>query len=396
MEKCIIAGIDLHDENMLLKTGVGKGPVELLNYSNDRDGRKAMLREFRKRRKACGASRVVFAYEASGAGFGLHDDIVEAGFECHVLAPNKMPRSQKQRRQRNDERDALMILEHLRGHLLAGNELHAVWIPDAATRDDREVVRARIDAAGKAAKLKSQMQNLLKRHDLRRPRGLGKGWTDKFIAWLHMISSDGSGPLGTGGRLALQAYLRQLAAMEQEVALLDDAVEQLAATERYRAQVHALVSEHKGVGTHVAMVFLSEMGDLTRFSNRRQVGAYLGLVPTSDESGQDNDHKGHITHQGSWRTSRALCQAAWARSRTDDREKRVYERIVKRNPKHKKIAVVALMRRLGISMWHTALPVQPDLERLRAEAETRTAGSRRRRPLTRGGGTTSARKRRTA
>ncbi|MEW6360416.1 MAG: transposase [Planctomycetota bacterium] len=45
----------------------------------------------------------------------------------------------------------------------------------------------------------------------------------------------------------------------------------------------------------------TEMGDLSRFENRRQVGSYLGLVPSSAESGEDSDRKGHITHQGSRR-----------------------------------------------------------------------------------------------
>ena len=38
-----------------------------------------------------------------------------------------------------------------------------------------------------------------------------------------------------------------------------------------------------------ALVFLTEMGDLARFANRRQIGAYLGLVPRSYESGAAGD-----------------------------------------------------------------------------------------------------------
>ena len=102
------------------------------------------------------------------------------------------------------------------------------------------------------------------------------------------------------------------------------------------------------------MVFLTELGDLNRFSNRRQLAAYLGLAPASFESGERNDRKGHITRQGPARVRKLLCQAAWARVRTDERTKATYERLVARNPKHKKIAVVACMRRLGIEMWHRA------------------------------------------
>lgn len=105
-----------------------------------------------------------------------------------------------------------------------------------------------------------------------------------------------------------------------------------------------------------AMVFLAEMGDLNRFNNRRQIGAYLGLAPSSHESGENDDRKGHITHQGSPRLRKVLCQATWARINSSKDE--AYNRIVARNKKKKKIAVVAVMRRLAVRMWHVALSEQ--------------------------------------
>jgi hypothetical protein len=42
----------------------------------------------------------------------------------------------------------------------------------------------------------------------------------------------------------------------------------------------------------------------------------------------------------------------------DVAEARVYNRILEKNPKHKKIAIVACMRRLGILMWHLAWDAQ--------------------------------------
>ena len=47
-----------------------------------------------------------------------------------------------------------------------------------------------------------------------------------------------------------------------------------------------------GVGVLTALVFLTELGDLSRFTNRRQLAAYLGLVPSSYETGKTNDRKG--------------------------------------------------------------------------------------------------------
>jgi transposase len=94
------------------------------------------------------------------------------------------------------------------------------------------------------------------------------------------------------------------------------------------------------------------VGDLRRFANRRQISAYLGLVPRSYESGDQQDRKGHITRQGPARVRRVLCQAAWSRIPEDRVDHAAYQRIVTKNPKHKKIAVVAMMRRLAVQMWH--------------------------------------------
>ena len=110
-----------------------------------------------------------------------------------------------------------------------------------------------------------------------------------------------------------------------------------------------------------AMVFLTELGDLRRFSNRRQVGSYLGLIPSSYETGQDDDHKGHITHQGPSRVRKVLCQAVWCRLRTVPLEREAYDRVAKRNPRHKKIAVVAQMRRLAVVLWHAGRAAQEAL-----------------------------------
>ena len=107
-----------------------------------------------------------------------------------------------------------------------------------------------------------------------------------------------------------------------------------------------------GVGVLTALVFLTELGDVARFANRRQVASYLGLSPTSNESGEATDRKGHITRQGSSRVRKVLCQATWSRVRNDPEEKVVYERIKAKNPKKKKVAVVAAMRRLAVRMWY--------------------------------------------
>lgn len=256
MRKVIMIGCDLHEESMVLKVAEDRQTPETRLVKNTASGRAAMIADLRRLGQAAGGARVVFAYEASGQGFGLYDQLTAARIECYVLAPTKIARSARRQREKTDEKDAEDLLELLRGHILAGNRLPTVWIPDAQTRDDRELVRMRLEVGEKITALKTQVQSLLKRYQL------------------------------------------------------------------------------------------------SRFVNRRQIAAYLGLAPSSNESGEQRDRKGHITHQGSHRVRKVLCQAAWSRVRRSEEEKAVYQRIKAKNPKKGKIAVVASMRRLAVRMWH--------------------------------------------
>ena len=354
MRKFIMIGCDLHEDSIVLRIAEDRKEPELKNWRNSAAGRKAMLADLQRRAKACGNAGIVFAYEASSQGFGLYDQLTDAGVEAYVVAPTRVPRSVRGEAEKRDERDALDLLELVRGHVLAGNRMPAVWIPDAQTRDDRELVRMRLSVGEKLTATKAEVQSLLKRCQLRRPSASGKGWTKAFRGWLRRMADGTAGSedaLDVGTRGALGSQLRQLEFLEEEEERLDKLVDVLAWSARYEARMREL-TKLGGVGVLTAIVFLTELGDLSRFANRRQIAAYLGLSPTSHESGRQNDRKGHITHQGSTRVRKVLCQAAWTRVRCHAGEKSVYERIVQRNPKKKKIAVVASMRRLAICMWH--------------------------------------------
>jgi transposase len=366
MDNTILVACDLHDKNMRIHNAVGRGPVKKQTVENDVNGRKALIAQLRQQAAQLGGARIVFAYEASGAGFGFYDELTAAGIEGHVLAPSNIARSPQHRRNKFDDRDTARILELLRGHVLGGNPLPDVWIPDLQTRDDREIVRARLDAQAKCSKLKAQIRALCKRNSVVRPQAAGKGWTTAYYAWLKLLAECAE-PLGLGARCALSSLLRQLEHQQHEVKMLDAEIEKLSKAERYAAAVLELNTVLKSKGLLIAMAFLTEMGDLTRFKNRRQVGAYLGVVPSANESGETDDRKGHITHQGPARVRYVLCQAVWNLVKHDTQEKIIYERIVKKNPKHKKIAVVASMRRLAVRLWHAGLRVKKTAQNKIAE-----------------------------
>ena len=318
MKEPIMVACDLHDRSMLLKAAQGRSAPIQRSVANTAAGRDKLVDQLREWSRVAGGAPVMFAYEASGLGFGLYDQLTAAGFRCHVLAPTKIARSPAHRRRKTDERDADRILELLRGHVLAGNPLPDVWIPDPQTRDDRELVRTRLDLAEKLTAVKTQVQGLLKRHGRARPADVGKGWTKKFRQWLRNLTRDKQ--VGAGQRGTLASLLRQLDFLEEEIGRVELELARLAHDPRYVRSLQEMM-KLKGVNVLTGLVILTELGDLRRFANRRQLGAYLGLTPCSQESGAASDRKGHITRQGSSRIRRVLCQATWvvfaARARTE-------------------------------------------------------------------------------
>jgi len=221
------------------------------------------------------------------------------------------------------------------------------------SREDRELTRSRQAVADKLAGLKTEVRTLLKRYGVEKPKGVGDRWGVGHRRWLERLVVPG-GVLGTYGAVCLGSLLAQIDALEQERKHLDEHVRALAKTARHAAAVKRM-QEVKGVGTLTALTFRLELGNPARFRNRREVGAYCGLVPTQPESGETTDRKGHITHQGPPRIRRVLCQATHVWVRFDPAARATYEWLLSRNPKkRKKIAIVAMMRRLAIRLWHLA------------------------------------------
>jgi transposase len=350
MENVIMIGCDLHDKNLVLKIAMNREASRLKVVANTAAERRRFIAELLADATKHSVEEILFGYEASGLGYSLHDELEASGIDCRVLAPTKMPQSHKQKSQKNDANDAEAILEHLRNYKLAGARLAEVRVPTAQQRADQEIVRAREDLTRKQTRLKAQIRGLLKRNGIAKPADAGSGWTVKWRVFLAQLSKKG---LSAGAQVALKTLLRQLQNVNEEIGVLDTELRKLAKTPRHCKQVKAL-TRLQGVGLVTALTFLTEIGDMTRFKNRRQVASYTGLSPSSRESGKITDRKGHITRQGPSRLRKALCQAAWSQVRSDPKEKECYEKLKAKNPGKTKIGLVAVMRRLVIKMWQVA------------------------------------------
>ena len=75
--------------------------------------------------------------------------------------------------------------------------------------------------------------------------------------------------------------------------------------------VVAAIQALRGVELPGVIIFITELGDLTRFDTPRTLMAYLGLPPSEYSSGEWR-RQGGITKAGNRHARRALVEGAWA------------------------------------------------------------------------------------
>jgi transposase len=161
------------------------------------------------------------------------------------------------------------------------------------------------------------------------------------MAWLKTIA----GELSRVDQLVLDANIRQIELLNQ----LIDEVELKIAEQAVESEDVKLLMTIPGVDYYTAMLFVSEIGDITRFSEAKKLISWLGLTPRVHQSGNTIYH-GRITKQGSPRVRWALVQAARIAVRCDEHFGEKYQRIKHRRGDGK--ATVAVAREMAVAMYH--------------------------------------------
>lgn len=344
MKQVTYAGLDVHKKSITAVFGPVRTNAESMKVTNNAKGWNRLAERLKER----GAQAV---YEASSCGFEVYDELTARGWSVVVVAPSRMAKPAKEKKNKTDLKDALELRSRLMAARETGATLPTVWVPPIVVREDRELVRRRLALGEKVSEVKAVILNLLQIHKVHDPEE--SNWTKAHLSWLRSLCG-GKSPLGGPVKRALESQLRELTFLLGEQARLQKEVEALAEEARHQAQAKEL-QKVEGVGTLTAMTFLTELGDVTRFRNRRQLANYLGLSPSSYESGEADDRKGHITRQGPPRIRKVLNQAAWSHVRWNPESNKRFGQLAARQGVKK--AIVAEMRRLGIKLWHRAVAV---------------------------------------
>jgi transposase len=266
-----------------------------LRYLGEIDASEESMRRFVKR-LASKYDRVHFCYEAGPTGYGLHRLITSLGYPCTVVAPSLIPRRPGDR-VTTSRRDAVALAK-----LLRAGELTAVWVPDESHEAMRDLVRARIAAVETLRVHRQQVSAFMLKHGRVYPRK--KAWTMRYLRRLQEQTFD-----HPAHQIVLQEMVEAVRLAKERVDRLEQTIVEFLPAWSLAPLVRALQSL-RGVDLIIAVTFVTEVGDVSRFESPRQLMAYLGLVPSERSTG-DTVRRGGITKAGNSRVRQMLVESTW-------------------------------------------------------------------------------------
>jgi len=296
MTKTTYIGLDVHAETIAVATADDGRHGEIRFYGtvvNTADG----IMRVAKRLSASGA-RLEFCYEAGPCGYGVHRLLKKLGHGCAVVAPAMIPRKPGDR-VKTDRRDAEML-----ARLWRAGELTPIWTPDEEHEAMRDLIRARKQAVDALKVAKQQLLSFLLRHGLR--YGGATRWSKRHWRWIDELRKFRY----PHQQLAFEEMKRAIRQIKARVDTLDQAIADTVQIWRFGPLVEALRAL-RGVDTTVAATLVAEIGDINRFTNPRQLMAWLGLVPSEHSSG-NTTRRGRITRTGNALARTMMVEASWS------------------------------------------------------------------------------------
>jgi transposase len=321
----MIIGVDYHPSDQYIAfvdTETGEYGERRLNHS-------AGEAEKFYRELAARGVRVRVGMEATGYSRWFERLLTELGIEVWIGDAAEI-RTKRVRKQKTDRNDAGLLLK-----LLLENNFPKIWVPGPENRDLRQLRWHRHRLVQMRTRIMNQLQALAMNEGQRRKKKL---WNEEGRARMEKL------PLATWASRRRQDLPELLDRMNPTIEELTRAAEQEA---KKRLEVLRLMT-HPGVGPLTALAFVLIIGTPERFKCGKQIGSYVGLIPSEDSSA-GHQRLGHITKQGSSLLRFLRGEAAQAAARCDADWRRRYMHLAMRRQRN--IAKVAMARRLAVRLY---------------------------------------------
>jgi transposase len=293
--------------------------------------------------------RILICYEAGYDGFWLARTLAKLGIECRVLDPASIQVNRRARRVKTDRIDVLALLRALIA--IDRGERHVcavVRVPSIEEEDARRSHRERQRLVRERTGHINRLKGLLFAQGI---RGIEPKLRLTRIDFAALKTAEG---------LPLPDRLRR--ELEREYARLNLIETQLREVEKERdtADAQDPVVEHKrqmlvalqGVGGTSAAILAREVFARS-FASRRHLGSYLGLTPSAYDSGMTTRCQGISKAGNSW-ARRVLIEVAWLWQKYQPASPLSHwyiEKTAGQSSRMRRIMLIAMARKLAISLW---------------------------------------------
>jgi transposase len=335
----MIIGVDYHPSFQtiaFLMEETGECGEQELNHS---DGQ---AEKFYRNLKQRGI-RVRVGMEATGYSRWFERLLAELGFELWIGDPAEI-KARRVKKQKTDRKDAQLLLR-----LMRENNFPQIWVPSPENRDLRQLLWHRHRLVQMRTRIMNQLQALAMNEGYRWKKKL---FSEQGRAQLEKLAL---APWASRRRQELLELLERMTPTIEELTA--------AAEQEVKKRPEALrLMTHPGVGPLTALAYVLIIGTPERFHCGKQIGTYVGMIPSEDSSAH-KQRLGHISKQGNSLLRFLLVEAAQAAARCNPQWRRRYIHLAMR--RHKSIAKVAMGRKLGVRlywMWRNECVYSPSFE----------------------------------
>jgi transposase len=247
----------------------------------------------------------------------------------------------KKVKRKTDKDDALKLAT-----MALLSQLPTVHVPPPAVRQRRRLIRHRKALVERRTISKNQIRSIYSQQGLQLPRG-NTLWTKAGVTQLRSEArSFADCAVDDLWRGRLNVELDLLEAIDGQLQAMEKKLDELGAADPAVVRLQSI----KGVGPRLAETVVACLDDPHRFKNANQVGSYAGLVPKQLESGEMK-RVGRITRRGSTLLRGMLVEVAWMVYRHNAWARAFVLKVSRGMKSRKRIAIVALARKLLVKMW---------------------------------------------
>lgn len=281
----IYIGIDV-DDNSYHGCAFNHNTGEIIDFKT-RPTLKPLVEKIKAFQNAYPDSQLKACYEASYIGFSLMRDLIANGIPCDVVAPNLIPKVAGNQ-VKTDRIDAGKLAEYY-----AKNLLTIVTPPEAEQERDRDLLRTRYFLVKQQGELRSHIHSLLRRHghNFLQETGFKSYWTQSHMAWIDRQIATLTGSL----KRNLEILIQQLKWLTYSLSEYDQEVDSMAQAERYEKSIQALTC-YKGIRNLFALTIITEIGNINRFPNPRNLVSWVGMDIREYSSGGRQNKFGITKH----------------------------------------------------------------------------------------------------